>query len=88
MNIFFSIYTLIAFFVLTPGIFIRVPSKGSNAIVALVHGLIFVAILAIFVNYAGNFGNPIFEGAKSIKKTVSKKNIPTKKVSKKNTAPK
>jgi hypothetical protein len=63
MNVLFSIYVLVLFFILTPGILLRIPKKGSKVIVALVHGLIFAAILSISGHYVWKFRNSLFEGA-------------------------
>ena len=45
MNIVVTIYTAILFFVLSPGVFLRLPPKGSKMMVAAVHALIFAVIL-------------------------------------------
>ncbi len=45
-----SIFVAIVFFILTPGILLRLPSKGSVKVVALVHALIFSFIVSISYN--------------------------------------
>jgi len=45
MNFTTALYSAILFFILTPNIFVRVPSKGSTKVVALVHAAIFGVIL-------------------------------------------
>jgi len=65
MNILFTVYVFALFFVLTPGVLITLPRKGSKIIVALVHGLIFSTILAMSGHYVWKFSNSIFEGAQT-----------------------
>ena len=38
------IYAFILFFILTPGIFITIPPKGSRIIIALIHSILFACI--------------------------------------------
>jgi hypothetical protein len=45
MNFTTALYSAILFFILTPNIFLRFPSKGSTKVVALVHAAIFGVIL-------------------------------------------
>jgi len=40
--------TALLFVVLTPGILVTIPPKGSKIVVALVHGLIFALVYCIF----------------------------------------
>jgi len=40
--------TALLFIVLTPGILVTIPPKGSKIVVALVHGLIFALVYCIF----------------------------------------
>jgi hypothetical protein len=47
MDIFFSIYTFVLFFAMTPGILLKVPFKRSKMIVGLVHGFLFSIIFYI-----------------------------------------
>ena len=44
MNWVVSIYSAILFFVLTPGIFVRLPPKASNMVVTATHAVIFAII--------------------------------------------
>jgi hypothetical protein len=39
-----SVYIFVLFFILTPGILLRLPPKGSKMTVALVHGAVFAFI--------------------------------------------
>ena len=45
MNIFAIIYYAVLFFVLSPGVFLRLPQNGSKMMVTLVHAVIFGSIL-------------------------------------------
>jgi hypothetical protein len=45
MNIVVTIYTAILFFLLSPGVLVRLPPKGSKMMVVAVHALIFALIL-------------------------------------------
>ena len=44
MNLVIAIYMVVLFFVLTPGILLTRPSGASKKMVALTHGIVFVAI--------------------------------------------
>lgn len=70
MNIVFSVFVFVLFFVLTPGVLLRLPSKGSKTMVALVHGLIFAIILAVSGHFFWKYKKTIFEGLK--RKPVTK----------------
>jgi hypothetical protein len=39
------LYTIVLFVLLTPGILLRLPPKGSPLVVAIVHGAVFALIL-------------------------------------------
>ena len=45
MNLVVAVYSAILFFVLSPGVLLRLPSNGSKNTVALVHALVFAVIL-------------------------------------------
>jgi hypothetical protein len=45
MNLVVAIYSAILFFVLSPGVFLRLPSNGSKLVVAGVHALVFAVVL-------------------------------------------
>ena len=45
MNVLFSLYVLVLFFVLTPGILVTLPKNGSKMMVTAVHGVIFAVVL-------------------------------------------
>ena len=78
MNILFTVYVFILFFVLTPGILITLPRKSSKMIVSLVHGLIFASILTLSGHYVWKLSNSIFEGAQP--KTPDELSVKLKKV--------
>jgi len=44
MNWVVTIYTALLFFVLTPGVLLRLPPKGSLLVVALVHAVVFALV--------------------------------------------
>jgi hypothetical protein len=51
MNLVVAIYSAFLFFVLTPGVFLRLPKNGSKFLVTGVHGLIFAIILYFTSGY-------------------------------------
>jgi hypothetical protein len=63
MNVVFSVFVFVLFFVLTPGVLLRLPSKGSKTTVTLVHGLIFSIILAVSGHFFWKYKKNVFEGA-------------------------
>jgi len=44
MNIYMSLYVALLFVLLTPGILLTLPPKGSKLVVAVVHGLVFALV--------------------------------------------
>ena len=44
-NLYMVVYTAILFYLLTPGVYLRLPRKGSKIIVALTHGVVFAVVL-------------------------------------------
>jgi len=69
MSILFSVYVLALFVVLTPGILLRLPKKGSKITVALVHALVFAAVLAVSGHVFWKHGRHLFEGMEHSTKT-------------------
>jgi len=52
MNPAFAAFIVLLFVVLTPGILLRLPPKGSKYVVAAVHGLVFAFVLCFaYKNY-------------------------------------
>jgi hypothetical protein len=45
MNLVVAIYSAILFFVLSPGVLLRLPPNGSKMTVAAVHAVVFAAVL-------------------------------------------
>jgi hypothetical protein len=45
MNLIVALYCAVIFFVLTPGVLLRIPSNGSKLVVAGVHALVFAVVL-------------------------------------------
>ena len=50
MNAYFAAYMAILFFLLSPGVLLRLPARGSRLVVAVTHGLVFVAALYLTKN--------------------------------------
>jgi hypothetical protein len=44
MNWVITIYVALLFFVLTPGVLLRIPPKGNKFVVAAVHALVFAVV--------------------------------------------
>jgi hypothetical protein len=44
MNIYCSLYLLLLFVLLTPGVLLRIPPGGSKLTVAVVHGLVLAVV--------------------------------------------
>ena len=51
MNLTVAIYSAILFFILSPGVLLRLPSNGSKLTVAGVHALVFAAALYLTSGY-------------------------------------
>jgi hypothetical protein len=51
MNWAVAVYSAILFFVLSPGVLLRLPSNGSKLTVAGVHGLVFATVLYFTAGY-------------------------------------
>lgn len=45
VSIFMSLFIFVLFFLLTPGILLTIPPKGSKITVALVHAFVFTLVL-------------------------------------------
>ena len=69
MNVKFSIFVVLLFVLLTPGILLRLPPKGGKFIVALVHGVVFAVVLCLAYKYASRY----IEGNTSMMKKELKK---------------
>jgi hypothetical protein len=74
MNLLFSLYVLVLFFVLTPGILVTLPKNGSKMMVTAVHGAIFAAVLFFTGHSVWRMTEGALEGFKEGKKTRIKSN--------------
>ena len=76
MNVLFSLYLLILFLVLTPGVLLSLPKNGSKFTVTAVHGIIFAVILYVTGHYVWKLTGGALEGykeGKRNKKVANKK---------------
>jgi hypothetical protein len=85
MNWFIALYLAILFFVLSPGVLLRLPKNGSKFTVAGVHALVF-GVVALFTckfvwNLSRRFGVEGMEGKKelAVEEACSGPNCPRKK---------
>jgi hypothetical protein len=78
MNWAVTIYSAILFFVLTPGILVRLPPKSSNMVVTATHAVIFALVFHFthkFVWMATmNLSAPMMAKKEAFKEGVTKKN--------------
>uniref|UniRef100_A0A6C0KW01 Uncharacterized protein n=1 Tax=viral metagenome TaxID=1070528 RepID=A0A6C0KW01_9ZZZZ len=72
MNVKFSIFVVLLFVVLTPGILLRLPPKGDKFTVAIVHGVVFAFVLCMAHMYASTY----LEGASNMGPMPSSKKHP------------
>ena len=54
MNLYMALYLVFLFVVLTPGVLLRIPPKGSKLVVAAVHGIVFAVVLCLTYNLVSN----------------------------------
>lgn len=62
MNVLMFVYFFILFFVLTPGILVVLPKKGSKMVVASTHALIFALLATLTYKIVCKFATGISEG--------------------------
>jgi hypothetical protein len=55
MNLIVAIYSAILFFVLSPGVLLRLPPNGSKLTVAGVHALVFAVVLYFTAGFVWRF---------------------------------
>lgn len=55
MDMLMAVYCAILFFVLSPGILLRIPINGSKYVVAGVHAVIFGVLVFFTCNFVSNF---------------------------------
>lgn len=65
MNITMFIYTFLLFFVLTPGVLVCLPPKGSKTVVALTHALVFTIVWCLTNKMVLRATSGIFENLMS-----------------------
>jgi len=59
MNIIVALYAALLFFILTPGILLRIPKNGSNNVVTATHALVFAVILYLTQSIVWRFSNSL-----------------------------
>ena len=88
MNWFIALYLAVLFFVLSPGVLLRLPKNGSKFAVAGVHALVFGAVAFFSCKFVWNlsrrFGVEGMEGKKDVEQMAVKakcegENCPNKK---------
>ena len=62
MNVLMILYVFVLFFVLTPGILVTLPPKGSKMVVAAVHAIVFSLILCVTYKMVLKFTGKTLEG--------------------------
>jgi len=55
MNLAVAIYSAILFFILSPGVLLRLPPNGSKMTVAAVHALVFAIVLYFTAGFVWRF---------------------------------
>lgn len=80
MNFFMFLYMFVLFFLLTPGILVTLPPKGSVMVVAATHALVFSLLFCITNKTVGKLTSSAPEGV-NLKRdfTSTKKQIQTPK---------
>ena len=69
MHIFMFIFVVFLFFILTPGIILTLPAKGSKTVVAITHAIIFAIVWTIIHKFVWDWGVSngwIIKGHKSL----------------------
>lgn len=51
MNVKLFIVLVALFYILTPGMFVKIPADGSAETVALVHGIVFAILYIVLIQY-------------------------------------
>ena len=62
MNVAMFVYAFILFFVLTPGILLSLPPKGSKVVVALTHAFVFALVWHFTHKIVWKASSKMFEG--------------------------
>lgn len=61
MNLVVAIFAALLFFVLSPGVLLRLPSNGSKMTVAAVHAVVFGILLYFTAGFVWALSNNLFE---------------------------
>jgi hypothetical protein len=69
MSIALFVYAFLLFFVLTPGILLSLPPKGSKIVVALTHAFVFALVWHFTHKIVWRSTQGLFEGMSDEKKT-------------------
>lgn len=59
MNLIVALYAALLFFILTPGILLRIPKNGSNRTVTAVHAIVFAIILYFTQSFVWRFSHSL-----------------------------
>ena len=62
MEIVMFVYAFLLFFVLTPGILLSLPPKGSKIVVALTHAFVFALVFHFTYKIVKHSSKKLFEG--------------------------
>ncbi len=55
MNLIVALFSAVLFFILTPGILVRLPKNGSKYTVAMVHSLVFMVVFWLLHRFVMKF---------------------------------
>jgi preprotein translocase subunit SecF len=64
INIVKAVYAAVLFYLLTPGVLLRLPRKGSKLVVAFTHGVVFVVVFCLTYKIILGFTGQTNEGMK------------------------
>ena len=64
MDMFMAIYCAILFFILSPGVLLRIPKNGSKFVVAGVHAVVFGVVVFFTCKIVSNFLQKVASPAK------------------------
>ena len=68
MNLAVAVYSAILFFLLSPGVLLRLPSNGSKNTVAIVHAIVFAVILYFTAGFVWRLSASMFAPAHVVRK--------------------
>ena len=73
MSILVIIFSALLFFVLSPGVLVRLPPNGSKLVVAAVHSVVFAVVFALTYKFVWKMGSRLrlegFTPPSQVKKT-------------------